>query len=200
MNKQEIKDFFDDLAAKWDEELDVNEDKIDKILDAAGIQPDVRVLDVACGTGILFPFYKKRKVAGVTGVDISTEMTKIAKRKIADSSWKVICGDIESIQAKKEYDCCVIYNAFPHFPNPENLLKCLTKWLKPNGRLTVAHGMSVETLNKHHMGHAASVSREMSSLEEMVELFGRFFTVDFAVSDDEKFILSGTCKCLEMDE
>ena len=48
------------------------------ILDNGGIKEDIHVLDVACGTGVLFPDYLKRKVASVTGVDISQKMAKIA--------------------------------------------------------------------------------------------------------------------------
>lgn len=194
MTKQAIVEFFDRLAPGWDASLIVEEDKLNCILDAAGVQSGVKVLDVACGTGVLFPFYLKRDVEEVTAVDISSEMVKVALRKNRDARIRVICGDIEELAPMDAYDCCVIYNAFPHFPNPEALLEGLTKWLKPNGRLTVAHGMSIEKLTRHHSGSASKVSRGLLPASEMAELFGRWFRVDGVVSDDEKYIVSGTLR------
>lgn len=199
MSKEAIAEFFDRIAPRWDEEIDVDEGKINCILDAAGVASGSAVLDVACGTGVLFPFYLKRDVALVTGVDISGEMTKIARSKLGDSRIKVICGDIESLCVTEQYDCCVVYNAFPHFPEPERLIKRLAAWLKPNGRLTVAHSMSIEKLNRHHSGSASKVSRGMIPAAEMTRLFGGFFLVDRAVSDDEKYIVSGTLLPTEGD-
>ena len=44
--------------------------KISTILDYAGIEAGP-FLDVACGTGVLFPYYLARDVKQITGVDIS---------------------------------------------------------------------------------------------------------------------------------
>ena len=81
MNKQKIADFFDRCASWWDEDMVRNEEVIAKILDNGGVREGVHVLDVACGTGVLFPDYLSRGVASVTGIDISPEMVKIAKEK-----------------------------------------------------------------------------------------------------------------------
>ena len=79
MNKQKIADFFDRCASWWDEDMIRNEEVIAKILDNGGVREGVHVLDVACGTGVLFPDYLSRGVASVTGIDISPEMVKIAQ-------------------------------------------------------------------------------------------------------------------------
>ena len=57
MNKQNIIEFFDRCAPWWDEDMIRNEPIIAKILDNGGIRQGVHVLDVACGTGVLFPDY-----------------------------------------------------------------------------------------------------------------------------------------------
>ena len=80
MKKQDIISFFDKYAPFWDEGQVRNEEVIEKILNNSGIEKGVSVLDVACGTGVLFPDYIKRGAA-VTAVDISPEMVKIAKKK-----------------------------------------------------------------------------------------------------------------------
>ena len=88
---------------------------------------------------------------------------------------EVICGDIETIPVRRRCDCCVVYNAFPHFEDPLRLVARLVRWLKPGGRLTVAHGMSLEALQRHHTGGAAHVSRAMLSVEELAAVLAPWF-------------------------
>ena len=58
MNKKEIRAFFDRAAPDWDSHLVVDNEKINFILNKAGIAENCTVLDVACGTGVLFPYYR----------------------------------------------------------------------------------------------------------------------------------------------
>jgi ubiquinone/menaquinone biosynthesis C-methylase UbiE len=76
--------FFDRLAPVWDEDNKYDEQKIEKILDYAGIRQGVSVLDIACGTDILFPFYLRRGVSKIAGVDLSEGMIALAKQKFSD--------------------------------------------------------------------------------------------------------------------
>jgi len=186
--------FFDRMAPEWDQRMVKDDSKINLILDAAKVAENSVVLDVACGTGVLFPYFLERNVSRVIGVDISPEMARIAAEKFKDPRIEVICGDIETIPVLMLCDCCVIYNAFPHFENPKRLISRLAGWLKPGGRLTVAHGMSLEALQKHHAGHARHVSRQMLSTDELAELLSPWFSVDVKISDEEKFVVSGTAR------
>ena len=54
MEQQEVIRFFDRCAPSWDVGLVRNEAVISAILDNAGVKAGVDVLDVACGTGVLF--------------------------------------------------------------------------------------------------------------------------------------------------
>ena len=92
------------------------------------------------GTGVLFPDYLKRNVASVDAIDISAQMVKKAKAKYPQIN--IVCSDAEEFCFNKEFDCIIIYNAFPHFINENKLFNNLTRYLKQGGRLTVAHGMS----------------------------------------------------------
>ncbi len=191
MNKREVIAFFDKCAPKWDENMVRSESKIDYIMNAAGIKAGKSVLDVACGTGVLFEDYLHRDVMKVTGVDISPEMARNAVLKLRDQRVEVLCGDIETIDIPYQYDCCVVYNAFPHFEEPARLIKRLISLLVPGGRLTVAHGMSLEALHRHHEGAAKHVSRPMLQCEELAELMAPTLIVDVMVSDEEKYVVSG---------
>lgn len=81
IDKQDVIRFFDRCAPSWDSELIRDDEIIKKILDNGGVKEGADVLDVACGTGVLFPDYLSRGVGSVTGIDISPEMAKIAAGK-----------------------------------------------------------------------------------------------------------------------
>ena len=188
MDKKQITAFFDAMAENWDENQERNENAISFILTKGGITNGVKVLDVACGTGILFPDYISRG-AKVTGIDISSEMLGIAKDKFPDT--ELICADAETYVFDKKYDAVMIYNAFPHFPNPEKLISNLSKALDVNGRLTVAHGISEEELEKCHLGIAKDISLPLPSKEKLSLMMSELFKVDVMISDEEKYIVSG---------
>lgn len=184
-----VRAYFDSHADQWDAGMVRNEAAISAILDAAGIRPGTDVLDVACGTGVLFPDYQKRQVRSLTGIDLSPEMAYRARKKYPWAT--VLCGDAMQLELSQTFDAIVIYNAFPHFPKPELLLAHLSTLLRPGGRLTVAHGMSREALLLHHSGSASAVSLELPEATALGHRMGQFLAVDIILSDREKYIVSG---------
>lgn len=189
MNKNEIKAFFDNMAPVWDFNQVRNDDVINLILDKSEVKKGSRILDVASGTGVLFDDYIKREVGAITGIDISEEMLKIANKKF--STVNLICADAESYSFKEKYDVIMIYNAFPHFPNSKKLFANLTKALEDCGRLTVAHGMSMEELEKCHSGAAENVSNPLPAAEKLAEIMSAFLDVDIVISDEKMYMVSG---------
>ena len=185
MNKQDVITFFDHYASTWDADMIRNESVINTILDNGGVTTGCTVLDVACGTGVLFPDYLQRKVQSVTAVDISPEMARIAAGKYPNSPIEVICGDIETLSLDQKFDCCMVYNAFPHFPDPKHLIAVLASHLKPGGTLSVAHGMSRERINRHHEGRASKVSMGLLSEQELANIFSNYLEVTTVISSEE---------------
>ena len=192
INSEEVIEFFDRLAPGWDAEMIRSDEKINIILDNAGVTEGKDVLDVACGTGVLIPDYLKRGTASVTAIDISPKMAEIAREKFSgDPSVTVLCGDAESTDFGRLFDCVVVYNAFPHFPDPERLISCLSGLLKPGGTLTVAHGMSREKIDAHHHGAAMHVSNGLMPAEELAAIFAKYLTVSTVISDDLMYQVAG---------
>ena len=192
MNKNDVIAFFDHMASHWDADMIRDDAVIGKILDGAGVKPGVRVLDVACGTGVLFPDYLRRGVASVTAVDISPEMVRIAKEKFPQENVTVLCGDIEHITLDQSFDCIVVYNAFPHFPDPERLIATLSGLLAPGGTLTVAHGMSRAMIDRHHEGAASKVSVGLMHEDALADIFAKHLQVTVKISDDRMYQVTGT--------
>ena len=191
IQKAEVRAFFDRYAASWDKNTIRNEDVISLILDNAGIRKGSVVLDVACGTGVLIGDYLKRGVASVTAVDLSPEMIENAKSKDPQENVTFLCGDAEEIEPGKNFDAIVIYNALPHFSDPDKLIEHLSRLLKPGGILTVAHGASRETINACHTGAAEHVSAGLMDAEELASIFGKSLLVTTVISDERMYQVAG---------
>lgn len=191
MDKRSIIEFFDRLAPQWDAGTVKDDGIIGLILDNAGVTAGRHVLDVACGTGVLIPYYLARDAASVTGVDISPNMAAEAEKKFPQEQVHIVCGDAEEISFGRCFDCIVVYNAFPHFPEPERLIARLSSLLAPGGTLTVAHGMSREKIDAHHRGAADHVSRGLMSADELAAVFGKYLTVTAVISDDRMYQVAG---------
>lgn len=195
MNKKDVIAFFDGLAENWDAEMIKSQEKIKKILDIAEVTEGKTVLDIGCGTGVLIPDYLARSAEKCVAVDISPKMLEIAKNKFREyDNLEFLCADAEEFSFPEDFDCIVIYNAFPHFVNPTILFENLSECLEFDGRITVAHGMSRDDLIKHHSGRAQKVSSILPETEEMQNLMSPFFKVDIKISTDDIYIVSGIKK------
>ena len=192
MNKKDVIAFFDKMAPGWDADMIRHDDVIAAILDGARVREGIRVLDVACGTGVLFPDYLERKVASVTGVDISAEMIRIASEKFPQENVRFLCADVEELAVGEQYDCIMVYNAFPHFPEPERLIRALVAHLAPGGTLTIAHGMSRAAIDDHHRGSASRVSCGLMHEDALAAMLRKYLRLDVKISNDRMYQLTGT--------
>ena len=195
MKKSDVIEFFDRCAPTWDAEMIKSDAIIGRILDNAEVGEGMDILDVACGTGVMFPYYLERGAASVTGIDISPEMAKIAAAKFAEAPGvQVICGDVEDTAFDRKFDRIVVYNAFPHFPDPRRLIKTLAGLLKEGGRLTIAHGASRAAIDNHHNGPASKVSNGLMAADSLKSLFDPYFEVEIMISNSRMYQVSGV-KC-----
>ena len=188
MNKQEVKKFFDERAAEWDSHMIRSTEKIRSILYIAGVREGSDVLDVACGTGVLFPDYADIGINSLTAIDISPEMIKIAEKKYPGAT--LICDDAETFDYNRLFDAIVVYDASPHFVDIEMLISHLSGYLRYGGKLTIAHSMGSLQLDRHHSG-VKHVSHVAVSAEELRSIFSRYLKVTASVSDEDMFLVTG---------
>ena len=190
MKKEDVKAFFDNWAPKWDEDMIRKEEIISIILDNAHIKEGIRVLDVACGTGVLFEDYIKRG-ACVVGIDLSSEMVKVARGKYPNIN--IICGDVEETYFDESFDVIHIYNAFPHFPSPVSLIQHLSQYVKTGGYLSVSHSMSKDALALHHK-RAKHVSIDLLDENELANLMSIYFDIETIIANDHMYQVVGKKK------
>lgn len=194
MNKNDVIRFFDRLAPQWDGSTIRSDRKIGLILDHAGVRENKHILDVACGAGVLLPDYLARNVASVTAIDIAPEMARICKEKFPQENVTVICGDVEEVAFSRKFDCVMVYNAFPHFPEPERLIRTLSGLLAPGGTLTVAHGMSRHDIDHHHEGTASKVSIGLMHEDALAAMMRKYLKLTVKISNDEMYQVTGQTK------
>ena len=191
IRESDVISYFDQKAADWDSRMVRNEAVIASILDHADIHPGMDILDVACGTGILIPDYLKRRASSITGIDISPNMIAEAEKKFRQPEVTLICTPAETYEPEKKFDAIMVYNALPHFRDPQALIAHLSDLLKPDGTLTVAHGLSRKRINEHHAGMNTSLSEDLMSIEELSELFAEFLEVIYTNSDEQSYQATG---------
>jgi SAM-dependent methyltransferase len=129
---------------------------------AAAVGQGERVLDVACGTGVLACAASGRvgSTGGVVGLDVSSEMLAVAKRKSTAVIWQE--GRAEALPfADSSFDAVVSQFGLMFFADPVGGLREMWRVLRPGGRLAVAVCASLEhspgyamlaELLEHHFG------------------------------------------------
>jgi len=99
----------------------------------AKLNDNDKILDLGCGCGLPFDRYLSKKYR-ITGVDISEEQIRRAKKYIQDATF--ICCDMSAIDFNESvFDAIVSLYALIHIPIGEQPLLFLKihKWLKVNG-------------------------------------------------------------------
>ena len=192
MNKKLIKEFFDNLASEWDNNMKKDNTIMSIILDNAEVSKGKDVLDVACGTGVMIDYYLERDVKSITGVDFSNKMCEIASQKYKNyNNVKIICEDIEDYSSDIKYDSIIVYNSFPHFPNAEKLISQLSNLLKEGGILTIAHGMSRDSINNHHSDVSYEIKDDLIEADQLAQIFSKYLQVTTIISNDKMYQVAG---------
>ncbi|MCV2893744.1 class I SAM-dependent methyltransferase [Lentibacter sp. XHP0401] len=102
------------------------------------LTPDMRVLEMGCGTGTTALRLAPHVLAFV-GTDQSSEMIRIAREKaeeagIGNAEFRVL-GAAESAQLDEGFDVVMGYNLFHLVPDVEAVIDDVYKRLKPGGLL-----------------------------------------------------------------
>lgn len=185
-----VETFFDSLANAWDKsETCPREFKL-SLLNELGIAKGDKVLDLACGTGVVTGLIHELSETEVVGVDISNNMIEVAKEKYKDEEWATfVHADFLNWDTDITFDNIVIYNAYPHFLEPIVLSKKLASVLNKGGRVAILHSLSRKDLSSHHSGRAKSVSRNLMQLSREVDFFKSEFDVITSKEDDKSIVI-----------
>lgn len=101
------------------------------------------VLDLGCGTGVPIARYLLESGHRVTGVDLSSEMLRRARRHVPDA--RLVRGDLRSVRFRPgSFHAIVAWDSVFHVPRSEHetIYRRCRSWLRPEGRLLLSCGGS----------------------------------------------------------
>lgn len=147
--------FFNGLSPHWESERTLPKEEIQALLAPCQIEPGTRVLDIACGNGILEDQLLESG-AEIVGVDVSERMIENAKKKHSDPKISYFCGDFYSFQDERPYDVLLVFDAYPHFADKDAFCDKAAGLLRKGGRLYIIHSSSKEMVNAHHASNPAN--------------------------------------------
>ena len=113
-----------------------------RTIEKLALRPGDRVLDVASGTGLSFPLLREAVGEGgqVVGIDVSPEMTRLARQRVSEAGWKnvnVVESTIESADIPGPLDA-VLFNFTHDIMRSPSALERIFAVVAPNARIAIA--------------------------------------------------------------
>ena len=179
--------FFDRAAATWDDmETAKTRDRLARLVRELGIRPGDSVLDVGCGTGILFPLLAVATggLSPVVALDLSAEMLRHAHSK--GFGFPCLHADATRLPLRSRTFAWVICNAvFPHFVDKPGTLRELGRVMGAVGRLVIYHANGRQAINAIHYTIGGAVAHdELPALDQMVAWLAQAGLIPLVIRDE----------------
>ncbi|MGB8137397.1 MAG: class I SAM-dependent methyltransferase, partial [Pseudolabrys sp.] len=144
--KSELRKTWENAApgwAKWEHVFSAGlSDATDTLIDMAGIQPGMRVLDLACGAGSQTIQTAKR--VGPTGNIVASDISATMLESVRQSASAAGLQNIETLECAADefdetlppFDAAISRLGLMLFPSPGKALKAAQRVLKPGARFS----------------------------------------------------------------
>ena len=191
------REFFDEAAPDWAHgAFDEEGLKVARwIVEMAGIQPGMTVLEPGCGAGRMTRLLARAvgPSGRVIACDISERMLEAARRNVPGSNVEFHAVSAEETELEENsLDAVLCFDVFPHFDDPAALLDRLHRALKPGGQLIVAHHPGRHEVNEIHMEAGGAVGADrLPHGDEMRQLFrDRGYRIQRLLDQSDRYFLS----------
>lgn len=196
--------YFDKRAQSWNRGMDLAalQALLDEEIRRFEVSSDEIVMDLGCGTGVLTEALLRRLSprGRVIAVDLSDRMLANARARIGDKRVIWLQDDARKIHAaSRTVDRVIIFTAWPHFDEQEQVLGEIRRLLRERGKLHIWHKESRHAVNAVHASCGNPVVNDtLPPAEEVAEMLANHgFEVFDRVDNDEKYVISATkSECL----
>ncbi|MCX6303917.1 MAG: class I SAM-dependent methyltransferase [Bacteroidetes bacterium] len=135
---------FDEKAREWDQNrmhLERTKSVARAMLDQIAVTPSMNALEFGAGTGLL-SFFLKDLFAGITLMDTSAEMLKMAETKLTTGDHgkvKTLFFDLEkAAYTGEQFDIIFTQMVLHHIKDVDSILEKFYQMLRPGGFVAIA--------------------------------------------------------------
>lgn len=147
----QTRQYFDRLAETWTERTNPDIQKLAAILEAIDIAPTDHLLDLGCGTGVLFTLLKQYvyEWKNIFAIDFAQEMILNARENFGDV--RLSCAAVEQLPFQANFfDKVIAFQLMPHLHDKFGAIAECRRILKPSGDLCIFHLQCSRKLNAFH--------------------------------------------------
>lgn len=168
--------FYDSLAAEWDLMFTAEDfERLTHLVDGMGIDKGWHILDIGCGTGVLFDLLRRKigPEGTITGVDFSLRMATRAHRNFPFDNVNVVDADATNLPFKSDtFDMAVSFSSFDNFSDPKKALAEAHRVLRSGAQLCIIYLVSSKELSEEHKRAGGLLADDqLPPREKMSELF-----------------------------
>jgi malonyl-CoA O-methyltransferase len=138
--KNEVMIYYNTIEPSYELQYSEEQDKkYDVVLPTLDFIDHEKIIDVGCGTGLLFSKIRKRYIT-IVGVDVSMNLLNRAiKRFKHRSNVHFICGDADFLPLRENvFDKVFSITLLQNMPEPSITLKEIAKVAKQNSTLIIS--------------------------------------------------------------
>lgn len=187
--------YFNDLAEQWKARQISEQVKISKLLSRLDWEHCDTILDIGCGTGILFPFIKNLICdrAKIFAMDFAECMVfEAAQTEFAQI--ELLCGCARYLPfLDNSIDRIIAFHVLPHIQGKQLALQECWRILKPFGELAIIHLHSSEEINAIHESIGGMVKHhKLPSVEEVCRMLENAnFEIKDAIDQSGEYFVGG---------
>ena len=143
------------------------------LLDRLQLAPGDRVLDIACGTGIVARLARERVGAGarVVAVDLSPQMLAVGRRVEPGIDWREGSAVALPVPAGEAFDAIVCQQGLQFFPDRPAAAREMRRVAAPGGRVAISVWRSLDEAPFFRETHAIA-ERHLGPIVDQRHAFG----------------------------
>jgi len=170
------KEYYESYADEWDKMFTAEDFEIlSFLIDSFNIKPGSKIVDLGCGTGILFDLLRRKvtKDGTIIGVDFCPKMSNKARQNFPFETISVVNADVEKLPLKEGiFDTAISFAAFAHFTDPRRVMLEVSRVLKTGGSFHIIHLYGSKELEEYHQRTGGPVADDhLPSHDDMMALF-----------------------------